>query len=29
LLAAKWIQGRNGVFEFGQVIDEILGNGGL
>jgi len=29
LLAAKWIQGRKGVFEFGQVIDEILGNGGL
>ena len=24
LLAAKWIQGRSGVFEFGQVLDEIL-----
>lgn len=29
LLAAKWIQGRKGVYGFGQVIDEILGNGGL
>ena len=25
LLAAQWIVGRKGVFEFGEVIDEILG----
>jgi 4-hydroxy-tetrahydrodipicolinate reductase len=24
LLAARWIVGRKGVFEFGEVIDEIL-----
>ena len=24
LLAARWIQGRNGVFEFSEVMDEIL-----
>jgi len=27
LLAAKWMIGRKGVFEFGEVIDERLGNG--
>ncbi len=26
LLAARWIAGRKGVYEFGQVIDEILKN---
>jgi 4-hydroxy-tetrahydrodipicolinate reductase len=24
LLAARWIKGRKGVYEFGEVIDEIL-----
>ena len=27
LLAARWIQGRRGVYEFSEVIDEILVNG--
>jgi 4-hydroxy-tetrahydrodipicolinate reductase len=27
LLAAHWINGRTGVFEFGEVIDEIIENG--
>ena len=26
LLAAHWIKGRTGVFEFGEVIDEIISN---
>jgi 4-hydroxy-tetrahydrodipicolinate reductase len=26
LVAARWIQGRTGTFEFAQVIDEIIGN---
>ena len=26
LLAAHWISGRTGVFEFGEVIDEIIAN---
>jgi len=26
LLAAHWIAGRTGVFEFGEVIDEIIAN---
>jgi 4-hydroxy-tetrahydrodipicolinate reductase len=24
LAAARWIQGRRGVYEFGEMIDEIL-----
>jgi 4-hydroxy-tetrahydrodipicolinate reductase len=28
LVAARWIQGRQGVFEFSEVIDEILKDGG-
>lgn len=27
LLAARWIVGRKGVYEFGEVIDEIVGKG--
>jgi dihydrodipicolinate reductase-like protein len=26
LLAAHWIAGRTGVFEFGEVIEEIIAN---